>query len=180
LHPDFESPGNNGPETGRGAGHLVYNVINWNRSVEDAINCIVLNTAFVRVNEEREKSTGGFITMGHTFYEQIFDIEQEGFVGFVKPVFQSNGVFGEVEPLRKTMRQYARMKYPPSYVNFQLPGIAGLKPTDVISLDGQRFCITEINHEISKPDNKWWMTVSAYWYTAYMGDLGVPSSTGDN
>lgn len=149
------------------ASHLVYNMVSYTRSVEDAINQIVIYSAFTDIQNQ----TGGFIIEGHTFFEQILDPTAEGFIGYRKPFYQSNGVFGSVESVRRALVHYARMKYPPARVSFECYGVPGLKPLDIISLDDNLFYITEISHDLVARENSWKCNISGEWLKSYTDHL---------
>jgi hypothetical protein len=147
----------------------VFNVITWSRSVEDSINQLVLMTASNEIALADGREVGGYIIEGHTFYPQILDVTQEGFVGFRKPFYQSNGLFGEKESIRRTLTHYAKMKFPPTMTSFECYGIPGLKALDVITLDDNLFYITEISHEVNPEENRWWMNISGEWLKPFKG-----------
>lgn len=157
------------------AARLVYNVIRYGRAVEDCINTIVLMTASKDIFgvEDVEHAVGGYIVEGHTFMDQIWDPTAEGFLGFRKAFYQSNGVFGGLQELRKTLLHYAKMKYPPTYVTFETYGIPGLKALDIVTLDNELFYITDISHEINPQENKWWMTIQGEWFKPFRGDTSI-------
>lgn len=159
--------------------HQVWEVITYSRSVEDCINQIVLFTASNDILLEDGKRTGGFIIEGYTFFEQIFNPAAEGFLGFRKPFYQSNGLFGGIEGVRIGLQHYAKMKYPPAQVSFQTYGVPGLKPLDIITLDDNLFYITEIAHELDPTTNKWWMNVSGEWLKPFLGTLGFLEERGE-
>lgn len=157
------------------AAKLVYNVITYGRSVEDCINTIVVMTASKNIYgiENIEEAIGGYIVEGHTFMEQIWDPTSEGFFGFRKPIYQSNGVFGGLREARKVLFHYAKMKYPIAYITFETYGVPSLKALDVITLDNELFYITDISHDINPQENKWWMTIQGEWLKPFRGDTSV-------
>lgn len=161
------------------AAHLIYNVIKYSRSVEDAVNQIVLWSATSDHMLADGSKVGGFISEGHTFFDQIFDPTVEGFIGYRKPGYQSNGVFGDVDNVRKTMAHYAKARYPLATISFETYGVPGLKPLDIIAVDGNLFYITDISHTLSADDEKWWMNVNAEWYKPFTDDLGFLTETGE-
>ncbi len=155
------------------ASHLVYNVVQYTRSVEDCVNQIVLLTASNDILlPSGDRADGGLIVEGYTFFDQIWNPEEEGFLGYRKPFYQSNGVFGGIEGVRRGLAHYAKMKYPPATISFETYGVPGLKGLDIITLDGNLFYITEINHEIDPKTNRWWMTINGEWLKPFSGDLG--------
>jgi hypothetical protein len=160
------------------ASHLVYNVVTYTRSVQDACSQIILYTASNELLLEDGTTVGGFVIKGHTFFDQIFDPSAEGFLGYRKPWYQSNGVFGSVEAVRNSIQHYAQTKYPPAIVNFETYGVPGLKPLDIITLDDNLFFITEISHEIDPSTNRWWMNITAQWLKPHLGDIGIISPRG--
>ncbi len=160
------------------ASHLVYNVINYSRSVEDCVNQIILFSAGNDILLSDGSRVGGFIIEGYTFFDQIWDPNAEGFLGYRKPFYQSNGAFGSIEGVRKGIQHYARMKFPPAQVSFQTYGVPGLKALDIITLDSNLFYITEITHELDPATNRWWMNITAEWLKPFLGDLGILQGKG--
>lgn len=158
--------------------HLVYNVVTYSRSVEDCVNQIILLTASNDIKLADGSTTGGFIVEGYTFFEQIWNPDAEGFLGFRKPFYQSNGIFGGIEGVRNGLLHYAKMKYPPASIQFQTYGVPGLKALDIITLDDNLFYITEISHEIEANTNNWWMNVSGEWLKPFTGSLGFLEERG--
>ena len=166
----------NDPE--RGASHLVYNVVRYSRSVEDCVNQIILVTASNAIKLADGSTVGGLIVEGYTFFEQIWFPDSEGFLGFRKPFYQSNGVFGGIEGIRNSLANYAKMKFPPASISFETFGVPGLKALDIISLDDNLFYITEISHELDPAENRWWMNISGEWLKPFFGDLGFLKDRG--
>lgn len=157
------------------AAHLVYNVVRYGRAVEDAVNTIVITSASKNIfgADTLEESIGGYIVEGHTFMEQLWEPDTEGFFGFRKAFYQSNGVFGDLRGVRNALLHYARMKYPPTYVTFETYGVPGLKALDIVTLDNELFYITDISHEIDPKENKWWMTIQGEWFKPFRGDTNI-------
>ena len=157
-----------------GAASLVWDVVTQSRSVEDCVNQIVLLTASndIRLADGRDVG-GGLIVEGYTFFDQIWDPTVEGFLGFRKPFYQSNGVFGGLETVRNALAHYARMKYPPAHVTFTTFGVPSLKAMDIITLDHNLYYITEISHEIDPSQNSWEMAIQAEWLKPFLGTLGL-------
>lgn len=163
----------------RGASHLVYNVVTYSRSVEDCVNQIVLLSASNSILMSDGSTVGGLIVEGYTFFEQLWFPDSEGFLGFRKPFYQSNGIFGGIEGVRNGLAHYAKMKFPPASISFQTFGVPGLKALDIISLDDNLFYITEISHEIDPAENRWWMNITGEWLKPFFGDLGFLKERGE-
>lgn len=163
----------------RGSAHLVYNVVRYSRSVEDCINQIVLLTASNDIKLADGSTTGGLIVEGYTFFEQIWFPNVEGFIGYKKPFYQANGIFGGLEQIRNGLQHYAKMKYPPATVSFETYGIPGLKALDIISLDDNLFYITEITQELDSTENKLWVNISAEWFKPFDGSLSFLKERGE-
>ncbi len=161
------------------ASHLVYNVVRYTRSVEDAINQIVLLTASNDLLLPDGSRGGGFIVEGFTFFEQIWNPESEGFFGYRKPFYQAEGSFGDLQGIRRVMAHYAKMKFPPATISFETFGVPGLKALDIISLDDNLFYITDIAHELDPSTNNWWMNITGEWLKPFLGDLGFLAERGD-
>ena len=152
----------------------MWDVVKTTRSVEDCVNQIVILTASndIRLADGTDVG-GGFIVEGYTFFDQIWEPTVEGFFGFRKPFYQSNGVFGGLETARNALTHYARMKYPPALVSFTTYGVPSLKAMDIITLDHNLYYITDISHEIDPSENKWWMTIQGEWLKPFRGNLGL-------
>jgi hypothetical protein len=164
-HPDFD------PDIH--ASHLLYISMDFQRLMEDCVNHITLMTASPDVKKDKDgKPMGGLIVEGYTFFEQIFDPTSEGFIGFRKPYVQTSGLMGGRAELRKTMQHYAKQKYPISIITIQTFGVPGLKPLDIITVDGNKFYITDISHDIEPKENRWWMNITAEWLKPFTGFLG--------
>ena len=155
------------------APNLIYNVYKYSRDVESCINQIVIATAVPDALDAQGEEVSGFYYLGHCFYDQLFDPNASGFLGFRKAIFVSNGVYGGKDEAKKALEKYAAFTIPTSRIEFETFGMPCLKPHDVISVNGNLFYITEISHDISPADNKWWMSVSAEWMRPYRDDLGL-------
>ncbi len=149
---------------------LVWNTVKYGRAVEDCVNQIVIMTASKDIYGTGENGVGGFIIEGHTFFDQIWDPESEGFLGFRKTFYQSNGIFGDLKGVRNAVLHYAKMRYPPSYASFETFGIPGIKALDIITLDKEFYYITDISHSIDPKENKWWMNVQVEWFKPLRAD----------
>jgi len=154
------------------AAHLVYNSVTYQRSVEQCANQIVILSASNSIKRADGSTAGGFIIEGYTFFDQMWHPESEGFIGYRKPFYQSDGVFGSVEAVRNEMGIQAKRKYPPVIMTFETYGVPGLKALDIITLDGNLAYITELSHELDPETNNWWMNVTAEWLKPFKGELG--------
>ena len=154
------------------AAHLVYNSITYQRSVEECANQIVILSASNSIKKADGSVLGGFIIEGYTFFDQMWKPESEGFIGYRKPLYQSEGAFGDVESVRNAISMYAKKKFPPVIMTFETYGVPGLKALDIITLDGNLAYITEISHELDPATNRWWMNITAEWLKPFKGELG--------
>ena len=154
------------------AAHLVYNSVTYQRSVEECTNQIVILSASNSIKRADGSTTGGFIIEGYTFFDQMWKPESEGFIGYRKPLYQSEGAFGSVESVRNAISTYAKFKFPPVIMSFETYGVPGLKALDIITLDGNLAYITEISHELDPATNRWWMNLTAEWLKPFKGELG--------
>lgn len=187
---NIPSPGGDGNtedfvfDSSQHAAHLVYNAISYQRGVEDCINQIVLLTASNDIKLPNGETTGGFAIEGYTFFDQIWDPRSEGFIGYRKAFFQSEGGIGGIEGLRNGIMQYARMKHPPINVTFETYSVPGLKALDIVSLDNTKLYIREISHEIDPSTNRAWMNITGEWLKPNEDPLGFlqvtqPTTGGD-
>lgn len=160
------------------AAHFVWNVVKYSRSVEDCVNQIILFTASNDIALADGSKSGGFIIEGYTFFDQIFNPAAEGFLGFRKPFYQSNGVFGGIEGVRIGLQHYAKMKYPPAQISFQTYVIPGLKPLDIITLDDNLFYITEISSDLDPKTNTAFCNISGEWLKPFLSSLGFLEERG--
>ena len=166
------------------AAHLVYNTVTYQRSVEECANQIVILSASNSIKRADGSTVGGFIIEGYTFFDQMWKPESEGFIGYRKPLYQSEGAFGSVEAVRNAISIYAKKKFPPVIMTFETYGVPGLKALDIITLDGNLGYITEISHELDPATNRWWMNLTAEWLKPFKGELGfletIEPDTGNN
>lgn len=158
------------------AAHLVYNAVTYQRSVEDCANQIVILSASNEIRRGDGSTTGGFIIEGYTFFDQMWNPAAEGFIGYRKPLYQSEGAFGDIDAVRRAIGVYAKKKFPPVIMTFETFGVPGLKALDIITLDGNLAYITEISHELDPSTNRWWMNITAEWLKPFKGELGFLES----
>lgn len=161
----------------RDAAHLVYNAVQYERSVEDAVNQLVLLTASNDIKLPNGEKTGGFIIEGYTFFDQIWDPRVEGFKGYRHPLFQSDGIFGDVSSARRALLHYSRARFPPVHMSFETYGVPGLKALDIVSLDNQLGYIRELNWEINAETNNFYGTISVEWLKNDKVELGFLQAT---
>jgi len=144
--------------------HLVYSKINYSRDVESAVNQITLFSATRNETLPDGRTVGGYLVEGYTFFDQMWNPEAEGFLGYRKVFYSSNGLYGDSQSVKQAMRMYSKMKFPPLQFSFETYGVPGLKPLDIITLDKNPGYILEISHDIIPAENKWWMNISAEWF----------------
>lgn len=154
------------------AAHQVFNAATYSRSVEDCITHISIFSAGTDLIRDAEgRPLGGFISEGYTFYDQLYNPNAEGFIGYRKPGVNMNGLYGGIQEVRQALKTYAKMKYPPVEMSFECYGVPGLKALDIVTLDNNLLWIKSIKHEITPSENKWWMTIEGEWYKPFKGDI---------
>lgn len=146
------------------AAHLVHNVLHYERDVESAVNQITLMSATNNEILSDGRRVGGYIIEGFTFFDQMWNPEAEGFIGYRKVFYNSEGLYGSREGVINAMKHYAKFKFPPVEMSFETFGVPGLKPLDIITLDKNPAYILEISHDIIPAENKWWMNITAEWF----------------
>jgi len=145
------------------AAHLIYETIRYTRSVEDCVNQLIILSATNDARLPDGSSSGGLLVAGNTFFEQLWDPNATGFLGFRKVMYQSSGVFGSIESVRNALQRYATMKNPPAIISFQTYTVPGIKPLDIITVDGDYYYITSISSDIDPAANRAWMNVEGEW-----------------
>jgi len=152
---------------------LVYDVVTYSRDVEAAINQISIVSATRDELLPSGERVGGFIVEGFTFFDQIWNPEAEGFLGFRKTFYQSEGIFGSSQGAKESLKHYAKMSIPPIDISFSTYGVGGLKSLDIIALDNNPLYILEISHTIDASSNSWSMEISGEWFKPFVDDLGL-------
>jgi hypothetical protein len=99
--------------------------------------------------------------------------DKEGFIGYMKTVYQQDGIFGSLEAARNIINFYKAMRIPPLVVNFSSFGLP-VRALDLIAFDGQMARIMKVDATISVKENKWWNNIEAEWLFA--GQLGEESA----
>lgn len=134
----------------------------------ESVNHIALFAFSVEEKDpETGEQVGGYIAEGRTFYDQIWKPEAEGFFGYRKLMFHSEGIYGNRESLRNALNFYARFKYPPLKVSFECWGVPGLKAFDIIMLNEQPLYITEISQDLNIVNRGWRMRITGEWIKSF-------------
>lgn len=136
---------------------VVWNQSSFSRMINDVYN--VLRVATV------DKETGSEIHLQSIFEPGISDPNAEGYLGYAKRLDIFDPVLGGLPQAIKYFKTYrSRVFLPPLTTRFETFGYSGLKPLDVITLDGQKVRIVSISSRFDPKDNNYWMNVEGEWF----------------
>ena len=131
-------------------------MISYDRLINDVYNQIRLRTVTKRSQNQ--------MAIGHTHRVSIFDPTAEGYLGYKKSLFIDEAALGSVDALFRYMYALrARVFIPPVTTRFEMYGRPGLKPMDVISIDGKFMRIMNLSLHLSATENQFWMNVEGEW-----------------
>lgn len=87
-----------------------------------------------------------------------------GYVGYFKPYISRAPYLGDLNALRKYMRNLYRLFRPPYSVSFEIYGIPRLQALDIILIDGKPARLTSVQSTLNKKDNQYWTQITAEWF----------------
>jgi hypothetical protein len=160
---------------------IAWNMVSFTTLVGDVYNVIQINSV--------DKVTRGYISAGIAYKEGISDPRARGFLGFRKHLMISDPVYGSIGAANRAVVEYAsRVFIPPISARFEIYGYTGIKPLDIIALDGQRLRIMNITTHLSAAENTYWQTIEGEWFDSIQqangndlqnnGDSTATSSSG--
>ena len=89
--------------------------------------------------------------------------EQEGFLGYIKTLYQQEGMFGSLRAVVNAIRKYKVTWRPKVNLRFETYGLP-LRANDMITLDGEVSRVMKVNHSLNAQSNRWWMEVECMRY----------------
>jgi len=137
----------------------VFNSVSLSRLINDVYNSISIQTV--------SRLTNARLVLGTSYRAGMFDPNAEGYLGYPKRLFLNDAMLGGVDALGRyvdTLRR--RVFIAPLTARFETYGRAGIKPLDVITLDGQIMRIMNISMNFDSSQNQWWMNVEGEWQFA--------------
>ena len=106
------------------------------------------------------------------FHPLIFDYanwnsfdnpDMEGFMGYFKPFFQTEGLFGSKSATLDALIQYSLAFRPAVVYNFETYGLP-LRANDIIDINGETARVMKVDHNLDPEKNEWWMTLECRRY----------------
>ena len=137
-------------------GNQAFNQVSFSRLINDVFNQIRLRTVTKRSQNQ--------VAVGSTYRAGIYDPTAEGYLGYKKSLFVDEPALGTVDALFRylyTLR--ARLFIPPLTTRFETFGRPGIKPLDIVSLDGQFLRIMNMSLRMNASNNEFWMNVEGEW-----------------
>ena len=110
---------------------------------------------------------------------------EQGWLGYRRPLYQAEGIFGGEQALVKTIRNYTKIKNPPIVVQFEAKGLP-VKALDIGALHMFRynlgsnsssdatllpFIITNVSSSINPQENTWQQSIEGEWIQSAVGDI---------
>jgi hypothetical protein len=143
--------------------NIAFNMVSFDRLINDVYNQIRLKTVNKRTNNP--------LSIGSTYREGIFNPNAEGYLGYKKSLFVDEAALGTVDALFRYMYVLrSRVGIPPVTARFETYGRPGLKPLDIISLNGQFLRIMNISMSLNSAENQFWMNIEGEWQFASSKD----------
>ena len=136
---------------------IVWNNISFTRNIGDVYNVISVKSV--------NKLTFNRISGGSAYSAGIFNPNATGYLGYRKHLVVEDAAIGSPGALFRYIDNYRRRIFiPPLTARFSTYGYSGLKPLDIIRLDGQYLRIMTIQKKISAQDNNYWMDIEGEWF----------------
>lgn len=134
-----------------------WNMISFTRLINDVYNVIQVTGV--------EKRLLARITGASAYKAGIFNPKAEGYLGYRKHLFIAIPALGSVDAVFRYLDNYRRRVFiPPLTARFEIYGWSGLKPLDIIEVDGQKLRIMNISTRINAAENMYWMNIEGEWF----------------
>ncbi len=135
-------------------GQMIFDKIEHNYTVEDIYNHIriISNTPDFKP-----------LFFDDLNWNAVENPDTEGFIGYLKPFFQREGLFGSHSAVLDALRQYTLMFRPAVVYNFETYGLP-LRSNDIIEINGEVARVMKVEHSLDPEENKWWMNLECMRY----------------
>jgi len=135
-------------------GQLVFNKMERNYDVSGIINHIKIMS----------NTPDFYLLIGDDLnWSSMDNPESEGFVGYLKSMFQQESMFGSKEAMMDTIRKYSVAFRPKIKSKFETYGVP-LRANDIVSINGESTRVIKVSHNIVAEKNEWWMEVETEKY----------------
>lgn len=147
-----------------------WNMSSFSRAVNDTYNVLQVSSV--------DKETGAIIHLADANEASLHDPTAEGYLGYRKHLLIKESALGSVAAAGRYFQSYRqRVFIPPLTARFETYGYSGLKPLDTVTLDGQKLRVLNIQVQLNKQDNSYWMNVEGEWFFS-AGKWQNPTVTG--
>lgn len=137
--------------------HCVWNERSYTRNINDTYNVIQVSTV--------DRDTGAAIHIADANDSALHDPGATGYLGYRKQLLIREPALGGIDAAFRYFMTYRDIVYkPPFSARIQLYGFSGLKPLDVISIDGDPMRILSISNHIDKKENMYWTQIEGEWF----------------
>jgi hypothetical protein len=89
--------------------------------------------------------------------------DSEGFIGFLKTIYQQESMFGSKEAMLDTIKKYSVAFRPKVKSKFETYGVP-LRANDIIRVNGEDTRVVKVTNNIVAEKNQWWMEVETEKY----------------
>ena len=96
-------------------------------------------------------------------WDSIENPDVQGFLGYLRTLYQEEGAFGDLRAVENTLQFYRTMFKPPFIVKFETYGLP-LRALDIISFNDQPLRIMRISSRINPQENIWWQDYECEWF----------------
>ena len=150
-------------------GQLVFNKMERGYDVSGIVNHIKL------ITNTTDRSLHVYDDINRS---SMHDPNSEGFIGYLKTMFQQDGIFGSDEAARDTIKRYSVAYRPKVKVSFETYGVP-LRANDIIRINGEDARVIKVDHKISAERKEWMMNVETERYQSVSPTAGseIASST---
>ena len=96
-------------------------------------------------------------------FPSIEDPTINGFLGYMKTLYQQEGLFGSQEAVSNAATKYTVTWKPKYHVKFETYGVR-LRANDIIRIDGEVVRVMNVSNRLSGQEKLWWMEVECERY----------------
>lgn len=145
------------PKNAASGKFVVWNVRSYSRQINDTYNVIQVSTV--------DRDTGDPIHIADANESALHDPQATGYLGYRKHLIIREPALGGVAAAIRYFMTYRDIIFkPPMTARLELYGYSGIKPLDVISIDGDPIRILNISSHINAQENTYWMNLEGEWF----------------
>lgn len=141
-------------------GQMIFNAVSVEHDVSSVYNHVRVMTNTPGIGESGSQAP---VFGDEIDWSSVHDPNKEGFLGYLRTVYQEEGLFGSEEALRDLVDYYKSFRRPPYVVNFETYG-QPIRALDIVQLNNQPLRVVRVDSQFDPTQNVWWQKFECEWF----------------